>query len=131
MLKSKKPAANVVYRVWYDSPDGPYISYIGRTRQDLTQRIRGHFYKRVMHKALEIESAVKIDYTEFATVADMYVAEIVLINTFKPPLNSDDKAPDELTLPISFDHLEWKVWDKPALTTKWREELDRKKLRPG
>ena len=64
----------------------------------------------------------RIEYAEFETVADMFVAEIVLINTLKPPLNVDDKAPDELTLNVDLSGIVWKPWDNEKLLNKWRTE---------
>ena len=111
---------NTIYRVWYDSPSGEYIVYIGRTKNDLTQRLRQHFMTHPFQRTLDIYGVVRIDYAEFKTVADMYVAEIILINEHKPPLNVDDKAKDELTLPISIPRIEWLEWDKPDLMAKWK-----------
>lgn len=111
---------NIIYRVWYDSPNGAFIAYIGRTKNNLTERIRQHFKKHPFQKVLSIDKTTKIDYTEFKTVADMYVAEIILINQYKPPLNVDDKAKDDLTLDIKLPNLAWDVWNKPHLIEKWK-----------
>lgn len=53
----------------------------------------------------------------------MYVAEIVLINQLKPPLNCDDKAKDKLTLNIDMSWIEWNLWNKPELLKKWRDKI--------
>jgi len=78
-----------------------------------------------MMKSLDIFRVAYIEYTELATVADMYVAEIVLINTLKPPRNVDDKAEDELTIPVDLSALKWQLWNKPELLEKWKILLNR------
>ena len=111
-----------LYKIYYFNPNAPddvFLVYIGRTKNDLTARLRQHFTGHVMMKMLDIAGVDHIEYAEFATVADMYVAEIVLINTLKPPLNIDDKAKDELTIPVDLSGIEWKLWDKPHLIEKW------------
>ena len=119
---------NIIYRIWYsrkpttDDSDTEFIAYIGRTKNDLTQRLRNHFFKHLFQRMIEIGAVSHIDYAEFQTVADMYVAEIILINEYKPPLNVDDKARDKLTLPIALPHLEWTVWMKPHLMEKWKND---------
>ena len=84
---------------------------------------RGIWFQR----KLEISGVVKIDYTIFKSVADMYVAEIILINKHKPPPNVDDKAGDKLTLPIELPHLEWLEWSKPHLIKRWTGIVEWKK----
>ena len=111
-----------IYRVWYNGQNGKHLVYIGRTKNNLTERIRQHHKKHPFQKVLKIDENTYIDYTEFNTVADMFVAEIILINQHKPPLNVDDKAKDELTLDLQLLELDWKVWDKPHLVRKWNGE---------
>lgn len=115
--------ANVIYRIYYKSPEGEFIVYIGRTRNDLTQRLRQHFTGHPFQKKMDINLIARIDYCELKTVADMYVAEIIFINYYKPPLNVDDKAKDEITLKIDLSEINWIVWDKPNLIKKWRDKL--------
>ena len=117
-----------IYRVWYrrtptqDDSSDEYIAHLGRTKNNLTSRLRNHFFAHVLQKRLEITCVSKIEYTTFETVADMYVAEIILINTYKPILNVDDKAQDELTLPIELPPIDWVRWDKPKLMEKWKQD---------
>ena len=117
-----------LYRIYYNNPyfrSNPgetYLAYIGRTKNNLTSRLRQHFVNvHPFQKQLYIDNVAFIEYAEFNTVADMYVAEIVLINQLKPLLNRDDKAQDELTIPVDLSGIEWKLWDKPHLIKKWSE----------
>ena len=111
-----------LYKIYYKHLLGDPV-YIGRTKNNLTQRLRHHFFKHPFQKVVEVDAVSHIEYAEFATVADMFVAEIILINQIKPVLNVDDKAPDELTIKVDLSELEWKLWDKPHLLEKWREKL--------
>lgn len=111
-----------LYKIYYNKQK-PFLAYIGRTRNDLTQRLRHHFYGHVLQKKLDIAQVSHIEYAEFATTADMFVTEIVLINQCKPPLNVDDKAHDELTLNIDLAGIEWQPWNKPHLIEKWKGGL--------
>ena len=115
-----------LYKVYYKAKENPYLAYIGRTRNDLTARLRQHFTGHVLMKTLDITGVSHIEYAEFETTADMFVAEIVFINTLKPPLNVDDKAPDELTLKVDVSAVEWRLWDKPHLMEKWIRGLQNK-----
>ena len=114
---------NTIYRIWYSvNSCDEYIAYLGRTKNNLTQRLRNHFFKHPFQRTLDIGAVSHIDYTTFATVADMFCAEIILINRYKPPLNVDDKAQDELTLPLELPEIEWQLWDKPQLMEKWKQD---------
>ena len=119
---------NVIYRIWYtrqptaEDSSTEFLAYIGRTQNDLTQRIRQHFMGHPFQKKLDIRGVSHIDYTSFQSVADMYVAEIILINQYKPPMNVDDKAQDELTLPIELPPIGWSLWTKPQLMEKWMKD---------
>ena len=117
---SNKPT---LYKIYYEHGTKSYLAYIGRTKNNLTARLRQHFTGHVFMKTLDITGVSHIDYAEFETVADMYVAEIVFINTLKPPLNVDDKAKDELTLKIDLSSVKWHLWNKPHLIEKWKGEL--------
>lgn len=116
---------SILYKVYYMAPDGEFLAYLGRTKNNLTQRLRNHFVTHhKFQRKLEIGDYVRIEYAEFDTAADMFVAEIVLINQLKPPLNVDDKAQDELTIPIDLSHIKWQEWDKPHLLEKWKNEVE-------
>ena len=110
----------ILYKIYYKGACGPFLAYVGRTRNNLTARIRQHFTGHVLMKSLNITSVSHIEYAEFETTADMYVAEIVFINILKPPLNVDDKAKDELTLNVDLSGIKWTLWDKPQLMEKWK-----------
>lgn len=107
----------ILYRIWY----GEKIVYLGRTRQNLQQRIRGHFFAKPRHRKIDIFAVSKIDYAEFTTQADMFLYEIYYINKFKPPLNVDDVAGDKLT--VCLPEVEWKTYEC-VLIDKWKEQID-------
>ncbi len=110
------PKGFILYRIWYRD----CLAYLGRTKQPLQARIRGHMFARPMHRAINIHNVTKIEYTQLQTEADMNLYEIYFINLWKPPLNVDDKARDNLT--ISLPELEWKEFI-PANWEKWKREL--------
>lgn len=106
------PKGFILYKI-YDENSG--LLYLGRTKQDLQSRLRGHFFKKPMHRSLNIERVTKIEYAEFPSEADMFLYEVYLINRLKPPLNIDDKAHDELTveLPeVQFNEFDCKLMEK-------------------
>ncbi len=110
------PKGFLLYRIWY----GECLAYLGRTKQPLQARIRGHMFAKPMHRAIDIHNVTKIEYTEFATEADMNLYEIYYINLWKPPLNVDDKARDELT--ISLTEKEWFIF-VPSKWDEWKAQL--------
>lgn len=61
------PKAFILYRIWYDSPNGEYIAYVGRTKTTLAQRFRGHVFGHPFQKKVDILGASKIEYAEFET----------------------------------------------------------------
>lgn len=109
----------LVYRVWY----GDTLVYVGRTKQPLQDRIRGHLFQKPMHRTIAIEQVTKIEYAEFQTEADMNLYEIYFILKWHPPLNVDDKTRDFPTVdlpPVEWREFNTKLWDK------WVDELQRK-----
>lgn len=112
------PKGFILYRIWY----GKCLAYLGRTKQPLQARIRGHMFAKPMHRAIDIHNVTKIEYTEFPTEADMNLYEIYFINLWKPLLNVDDKARDDLTI-----HLEDKRWKEfvPAKWEDWKKQLSK------
>lgn len=94
--------------------------YVGRTKQPLQSRIRGHLFKKPMHRSIAIDQVSKIEYVELKTEADMNLYEIYYILTLHPPLNVDDKTKDDLT--FSLPELEWKEF-VPRLWDKWKSDL--------
>ena len=90
----------ILYRIFYRGARGKdTIVYIGRTKQPLQTRIRGH---------------------QLPTEADMNLYEIYYILKEKPPLNVDDKTRDKLT--VALPELTWTEF-RPPLWEKWRKEL--------
>ena len=110
------PKGFILYRIWY----GDFIAYLGRTKQPLQARIRGHMFAKPMHRAVDIHRVTKIEYAALPTEADMNLYEIYLINLWKPPLNVDDKAKDNLT--IRLPELEWQAFH-PANWDDWKCSL--------
>lgn len=107
------PKGYILYRIWY----GDCLAYIGRTKQPLQARIRGHMFAKPMHRAIDIHNVERIEYAMLQTEADMNLYEIYCINLWKPPLNVDDKARDNLT--ITLPELEWKSF-VPANWEEWK-----------
>ena len=112
-------AGFTLYRIFYDDN----IVYLGRTMQPLKNRVRGHLFKKPMHREIDIHQVSKIEYATFKSQADMYLYEIYFINLWHPPLNKDDKATDSLT--VYLPPVEWKEFSTP-LWEKWRKEIEEK-----
>lgn len=106
----------LIYRIWY----GDCLVYVGRTKQPLQSRIRGHLFNKPMHRTVNIEQVTKIEYTELGSEADMNLYEIYYILRLHPPLNVDDKARDDLS--VTLPELEWKEFTTP-LWEGWRQEI--------
>ena len=106
----------LIYRIWY----GNCIVYVGRTKQPLQNRIRGHLFSKPMHRTVNIEQVTKIEYAELGSEADMNLYEIYYILRLHPPLNVDDKARDDLS--VTLPELEWKEFTTP-LWEGWRQEI--------
>lgn len=121
MIPVASPKGFILYRIYY----GDVIAYLGRTKQPLQARIRGHMFAKPMHRVININNVTKIEYTELKTEADMNLYEIYFINTWKPPLNVDDKARDELT--ITLPALEWKSF-VPSKWDEWKSQLVHEEL---
>lgn len=96
--------------------------YVGRTRQPLRDRLRGHFFGKPTQRKLDIFKTTRIEYAVFPTTADMYLYEIYYINKYKPKLNRDDKARDSLT--VTLPETEWLGFELD-LMSKWRDEITR------
>ena len=110
------PKGFILYRIYY----GNCLAYLGRTKQPLQARIRGHMFAKPMHRAIDIHNVTKIEYTMLQTEADMNLYEIYFINLWKPPLNVDDKARDNLT--IELPELSWQQFI-PSNWDEWKSEL--------
>lgn len=111
----------LLYRVFY----GEHIVYIGRTKQPLQNRIRGHLFSKPMHRTIDINQVTKIEYAALQTEADMNLYEIYYILTEHPPLNVDDKTRDFPT--VSLPSLTWSEFRTP-LWEKWREAIRKQGL---
>lgn len=109
----------ILYKFYY--PFG--CIYLGRTKQKLQDRIRGHLFAKPMHRKIDINNVIKIEYAEFETAADMNLYEVYFINLLKPSLNVDDKEKDDLT--VQLPDVEWKEY-KPRLWDKWLNEINRR-----
>lgn len=105
----------IIYKIFYNG----FCAYLGRTKQPINNRLRGHFFSKPMHKTIDIRLVTKIEIAECNSEADMFLYEIYYINKFKPPLNRDDKAVDSLT--ISIPELEFKEY-QTLLINKWLKQ---------
>lgn len=116
---------NYLYKIYFDNG---LLVYLGRTRQKLQDRLRGHFFAKPMHRFLDARHVTKIEYAECKTISDMYLYEIYYINKLKPGSNTDDKASDDLT--VTLPELEFKEFEC-HLMDKWRDQIieeERRKL---
>lgn len=109
--------AHYLYRIYY----GNEIVYIGRTSQELPQRLRGHFFNKPTMRKIDLSQTTLVEAVELPTRADMYVYEVFYINKLKPLLNCDDKAKDALT--IELPELHWQTVELP-LKEKWLKLLN-------
>lgn len=115
-MASQKNKQYCLYKIYSEN----CLLYIGRTKQPLQTRLHGHFFKKPMHREINIDCVTKIEYALFPTEADMNVYEVYLINLLKPPLNRDDKAKDALTIKlpdVEFAPFECRLMDK------WKAEI--------
>ena len=109
----------ILYKIYYDD----ILVYLGRTKQPLQNRLRGHFFKKPMHRVLDINQVSRIEYAEFSTVADMYLYEIYYINRLKPSLNVDDLAHDAIT--VTLPEVQFIEYNCPLLE-QWKSEINQK-----
>lgn len=117
-MSTNKIQGFILYCFWY----GDFLVYLGRTKQPLQNRIRGHLFKKPFHRSISINLVTKIEYAEFSTEADMNLYEIYFINLWKPSLNIDDKCKDDLT--VRLPDVEWKTFTTP-LWDKWKDQLEK------
>lgn len=110
----------LLYKVFYKGADGEFIAYLGRTKQRINARLRGHFKQLPMHKLIDIFSVSRIEVAECKTEADMFLYEIYYINKYKPTLNKDDKSKEELT--IELPELDFKTLHNEEIMEKWKRE---------
>jgi hypothetical protein len=107
----------ILYKIYY----GNELVYIGRTSQDLIDRLRLHFFGKPMVKKLDVIATTRIEYTVCDSEADMFLLEIYLINKYKPRINRDDKAHDELSSHLYLPEPKFYSYYNPLLD-KWKEK---------
>jgi len=110
-----------LYKIFYQKQ----CVYLGRTKQPISARLRGHFFKKHMHKMIDIELVSRIEICSCKTEADMFLYEIYYISKLQPPLNTDDKPRDKLT--IELPELEFTEY-KPKRMETWKKLLIEKEL---
>lgn len=106
-----------LYKIFHEDT----VIYLGRTKMPLSRRLYGHFFKKPLHREINIADATRIEYADFPTEADMFLYEIYFINCYHPVLNRDDKAKDELT--ITLPEVQWQEFESPLLQ-KWKGVLE-------
>lgn len=123
----KSPQGFLLYRIYYkkNNTHDDVLVYLGRTKQPLQARIRGHVFSKPMHRTIDVHNISKIEYAELKTEADMNLYEIYFINLWKPPLNVDDKAQDDLT--ITLPDLTWTEF-LPKNFEEWKKDIDAKDM---
>ncbi len=117
-----QPKTFTLYKIY----SADILLYIGRTKQPLQSRIRGHLFSKPMHRMIDIDHVSRIEYAEFATEADMNLYEIYYILTLKPPLNVDDKTKDYPT--VTLPDVSWHEFRTP-LWGKWANQLHAERAR--
>lgn len=95
---ANRKVKHVLYKIFYSSPNGDCLVYLGRTNQPIKVRLRGHFTAKPMMRKLDPRQVSRIECAELTTEADMFLYEIYYINLWKPLLNCDDKSREELTI---------------------------------
>jgi len=105
-----------LYKIYYCDN----LVYLGRTKQPIATRLRGHFFKKPMHKVIDIAQVSRIEICNCKTQADMFLYEIYYINKLKPLLNCDDKSKDELT--VYLPELGFEEYTPPKMTI-WKEQI--------
>lgn len=116
----------LIYRIYYDSlanESGEVLAYVGRTKQKLSDRLRGHVFGAKMHRVICARIVTRIEYAVLPTEADMNLYEIYHILTDKPLLNRDDTTKDLPT--VELPPLEWMPYEPPRWG-EWLAEIDRR-----
>ena len=80
------------------------ILYVGKTN-NLENRMYQHFNNGHLDSN-QYTRVDKVEYLQFEQESDQHIAEIYLINKFKPEFNIRDKKDDSLTLTLDV-HLNW------------------------
>jgi len=76
--------AHTLYKIFY----GNTLVYLGRTNQPLQNRLRGHFFKKPMHRCIDIELVTRIEYAEFEMPKSNY--DYAFVDTWR---DASDGAP--------------------------------------
>lgn len=106
----------ILYKIYY----GDKLVYVGRTKQELKNRLRGHFFgNNAMTKKIDIFQTTKIEYCVCNSEADMNLMEIYLICKYKPCINKDDVPKDDLTINLPEPKF-YLYWDN--IIDKWKEK---------
>lgn len=123
----------ILYKIYYKND----LVYLGRTKQNLQIRLRGHFFGKPMHRKIDINQVTKIEYANFKSESDMFLYEVYYINKYKPALNVGNKAHDDLTInlpDIKFIEFRCKLMDKWIAqineeNSKYEQEKKEKQIR--
>lgn len=107
----------ILYKIYY----GDELVYIGRTKQDLIDRLRFHFFGKPMVKKLDILKTTRIEYTLMRSEADMFLMEIYLICKYHPDINKDDKPHDDISPEFYLPEPRFYVYEN-SLIDKWKEK---------
>lgn len=91
---SKGKIMFLIYRIYQNEE----LTYVGRTKQPINARLRGHCFHSTFHKHIPPSTITKVEVAECKTEADMFLYEIYYINKLKPKSNKDDKSRDDLTV---------------------------------
>lgn len=98
------------------------IIYIGRTSGGIKYRATQHFTNGHL-PPLCYENVARIEYCIFPTQAELKIAEIYLINIYKPVFNTQDKEYKSIEMKIELE-LEWFNYEFDTV-----EESENKKLK--
>jgi len=120
----------LLYKIYYkDYNSNDYIIYLGRTKQTLSSRLRGHFLStHKFYKTIDLLHVSKIEYAECQSEADMNIYEIYYICKLKPTFNVDDKARDDLT--VTLPELNFIEYKNDKLLNKWKDILKNSPSKP-
>ena len=115
----------ILYKIYYGKHlKTDYPVYIGRTEKPLINSLRELLLTVSEKKKPDVQQISKVETARLATEAYMLVMETVLINQYKPMLNTTQKAMDQLTLTIP--EPPFSPLDDTVMETLKREFLQRK-----
>lgn len=113
---------NYVYR-FLDTEN--QIVYVGKTNQTLASRMRQHFSGSGHLKKERLAKVTKIEFVTFATKVEMNIAELYLINLWKPEFNTKDKYDEKVTFqPFDVNELDWSEFLLSNITKNRIDEQD-------